>query len=89
MNPERGLSTWNMGFNNLVDVLIALHTLGELELETVNEASKACSECWMIAGSWRGLDEARMLVRGVASKLRTLLDANGKTYRGERVYGPS
>ena len=72
MNPERGLSTWSMGFNNLVDVLIALHTLGELELETVNEASKACSECWMIAGSWRGLDETRMLVRGVALKLRTV-----------------
>lgn len=72
MNAERGLSTWISGFNNLVEVLVALHVREELELETVSEASKACSECWMIAGTWRGLDESRGLVRGVASKLRTV-----------------
>jgi hypothetical protein len=71
MNPD-GLFTWNTGFNDLVAVLIALHARGELEVETVNEASKACSECWTIAGSWRGLDEARTLVRGVATKLRSV-----------------
>jgi len=107
MNAERGLSTWICGLNNLVDVLVALHVRGELELGTMNEASKVCSECWMIAGTWRELDESRVLVRGVASRLRTvgcrylvlhqgvlmdhwqLLDGNGKTYRGERVYAPS
>ncbi|KIM90823.1 hypothetical protein PILCRDRAFT_1071 [Piloderma croceum F 1598] len=89
LNAERGLSTWICGLNNLVDVLVALHVRGELELETMNEGSKACSECWMIAGTWKGLAESRVLVRGVASKLRTLLDGNGKTYRGERVYAPS
>lgn len=69
MNPERGFLTWHTGFSNLVDVLIALHTRDELELETMNEASKACSECWSVAGTWRGLDESRALVRGVAEKL--------------------
>lgn len=72
MNPERGFLTWHTGFSNLVDVLIALHTRDELELETMNEASKACSECWSVAGTWRGLDESRALVRGVAVKLRSV-----------------
>jgi hypothetical protein len=72
MNAERGLSTWICGLNNLVDVLVALHVRGELELGTMNEASKVCSECWMIAGTWRELDGSRVLVRGVASRLRTV-----------------
>lgn len=88
MNPERGLLTWYAGFSNLVDVLIALHSRGDLELETFNAASKACSECWSVAGTWRGLDESRECVKNVASKLRSMLDANGKTYRGEGIYVP-
>lgn len=88
MNPERGLSTWYTGFSNLVDVLIALHSRKELELETLNAASKACSECWSVAATWKELDESRECVRSVASKLRGMLDANGKTYRGEGIYAP-
>lgn len=88
MNSERGLSTWSTGFNNLVEVLVALHVRGELELETVNQASMACSECWGVAGTWRGLEECKECVRGVAVKLRSLLDENGRTYKGERVYAP-
>lgn len=89
MNPERGINTWCIGFNRLVDVLVALHARGELELETVNEASKACSECWQsVAGSWRELDKCRDGVRAVAAKLKKLLDENGRTYHGEQVYAP-
>jgi hypothetical protein len=88
MNPEHGLQTWSAGFLRLGDVVSALHARGELEMETVNEASKACSDCWSVAGSWRGLDECRDGVRAVAAKLKTLLDENGRTYRGERVYAP-
>jgi len=88
MNPERGLSTWYAGLSNLVDVFTALHVRGELELETFNAASKACSECWSVVGTWRGLEEGRECVRNVASKLRNMLDANGRTYRGEGVYAP-
>lgn len=88
MNPERGISTWFTGFNNVVDVLVALHMRNELELETVSEASKACSECWSVAGTWRGLDECKECVRSVALKLKSLLDENGRTYRGEKVYAP-
>lgn len=88
MNPERGLSTWYAGFSNLIDVLLALHVRGELELETFNAASKACSECWGIAGTWRELEDCRECVRNVASKLRSILDANRRTYRGEGVYAP-
>jgi hypothetical protein len=88
MDNEHGMARWSVGFHRLVDVLIALHGRNELELETVNEASKACSECWSVAGNWRGLEECRNGVRGVAAKLKSLLDENGRTYLGERVYAP-
>lgn len=87
-NTEGGLSSWKVGFHRLVDVLIALHKRGELELATVNEASKACSECWSVAGSWRELDECRESIRDIAGKLKTLLDANGRTYQDNKVYAP-
>ncbi|KAF9646004.1 hypothetical protein BDM02DRAFT_3189196 [Thelephora ganbajun] len=57
MNPTTGLASWNVGFNRLVDVMVALHRRGQLELSTVNAASKACSECWNVAGSWRNMEE--------------------------------
>ncbi|THH06360.1 hypothetical protein EW146_g9634 [Bondarzewia mesenterica] len=88
MNPTGGIASWIMGFNRLVDVLVALHARGELEPETVNAASKACSECWTVAGSWRGLDECRDGVRTVAGRLKKLLDENGRTFHGESVYVP-
>lgn len=88
MNTDGGVASWNSGFNRLVDVMVALHKRGELELDTVNEASKACSECWSVSGSWRGLDESRENVRSIAMKLKTLLDENGRTYQGNQVYAP-
>jgi hypothetical protein len=88
MNPECGTSTWYVGFNQLVDVMVALHARGDLEVETVNTASKACSECWNIAGSWKGLEVCRDGVRTVAAKLKKLLDESGRTYKGEKVYAP-
>jgi hypothetical protein len=87
-NPENGMFTWRIGFNRLVDVVVALHARDELELATMNEASKACSECWSVSKSWGGLDEVRDVVRGVAERLKALLDDNHRTYRGERVYAP-
>ncbi|KAH9951571.1 hypothetical protein B0H21DRAFT_818022 [Amylocystis lapponica] len=88
MDPERGMTSWHTGFNRLVDVVVALHARGDLELGTVNEASKACSECWTVAGSWREMDECRAGVKAVAVRLKGLLDENGKTYRGSRIYVP-
>ncbi|KAJ3775857.1 hypothetical protein FB446DRAFT_606707, partial [Lentinula raphanica] len=70
----------------LIDVVIALHARGELDIEMMNAASKACSECWSAAGAWKGLEESREGVRKVVGKLKKLLDENGRTYRGERVY---
>lgn len=87
-DPDRGMSTWSVGFSRLVDIVVALHAREELELETVNTASKACSECWSVGGSWKGLEECREVVRKVAVKLQRLLDEGGRTYRGERVYAP-
>jgi len=88
MNPTAGLASWNAGFNRLVDVMVALHSRGQLELGTVNAASKACSECWSVAGSWRNMEEVRNCVRIVAEKLQSLLDENGSTFGGNRVYTP-
>lgn len=87
-NTTGGINSWNAGLSRLVDILAALHARGELELETVNSASKACSECWSVAGNWRGLDEARECVREVAFRLKRLLDENGKTFGGGTVYVP-
>ncbi|KIK97156.1 hypothetical protein PAXRUDRAFT_825248 [Paxillus rubicundulus Ve08.2h10] len=89
-NSESGISTWQTGFSRLVDIVVVLHHRGELELETVNEASKACSECWSVAGTWRGMEECRQGVREVAGKLKKLLDEpNRRTYKGQKVYTPN
>lgn len=89
INSEGGLARWSAGFHRLVDVLLALHAKEQLELETVNEASKACSECWSVSGTYRGLTaEGREVVRGIAARLKTMLDRDGRKYRGERVYAP-
>ncbi|KAJ7638834.1 hypothetical protein FB45DRAFT_903983 [Roridomyces roridus] len=88
VNPETGVQTWYTGLNRLVDLLVALHARNELELATLNEASKACSECWTVAGTWRELQGCREGVRKLGSKLRTILDENGLTYHGETVYSP-
>lgn len=89
-NPEGGIATWQTGFNRLVDVVVVLHHRGELELDTFNEASKACSECWSVAGTWRGMEECRVGVKEVAGKLKKLLDEPGRrTYQGHKVYTPN
>ncbi|KAJ7276424.1 hypothetical protein B0H12DRAFT_1005626, partial [Mycena haematopus] len=92
-DPQAGSDTWFMGLNQLVDLLVALHARDELEVETVNAASKVIlmentAECWMVAGTWRGLEEARDGVRTVGAKIKKLLDENGFTYRGQHVYSP-
>jgi len=87
-DPERGVTTWFAGLSRLVDLVLVLHKRDELELETVNCASKACSECWTAAGNWSGLGECRNRVRDIGGKLKKILDANERTYRGERVYAP-
>lgn len=89
MDPERGHSTWLTGFRNLVEVVVALHGRSELEAETVSAASKACSECWTAAESWREMDDCKDGVKQAAIRLKGLLDPNGKTYRGMPIYVPT
>ncbi|KAH0839734.1 hypothetical protein J3R83DRAFT_674 [Lanmaoa asiatica] len=86
-NPDGGVATWQTGFNRLVDLVVVLHHRGELELDTVNEASKACSECWSVAATWRGMEECRQGVKEVAGKLKKLLDEpNRRTYQGHKSH---
>lgn len=87
MNPEGGLGSWDAGFNRLVDVLTALHMRGELEVATMSEASKACSECWTVAGTFKGLENSRPLIRTIALRLRTLVPDG--TYAGLPIYTPA
>ena len=82
-----GFRSWSTGFCQLIDVMAGLDALGELHLETMDEASKACSECWGIAGSWKGMAHAKEGVRAVALKLKKMLDENGQTYQGQTIYG--
>src|SRR6266699_483019 len=42
-NPMEGMTSWCAGLIQVVDVLSALHSRGELEPETINAASRACS----------------------------------------------
>jgi len=86
-----GLETWAKGFTLLADHIIRLHDANELDLDTLNEASKACSECWMVAASWpAGVlgEQSRDVVRRIAAMLRSILDPNRTTYRGGLVYVP-
>lgn len=82
IDPVSGVTTWSTGLVRLVDLIVILHKRGELELETLDSASRACSESWTATGNWRGLDECRKRVREVGEKLKKLLDANQKTYKG-------
>ncbi|GJE83982.1 hypothetical protein PsYK624_000560 [Phanerochaete sordida] len=88
MDPNGNITSWTAGFNRLVDLLVVLHHRGTAELDTVNAASKACSESWSVAGNWRELGDAKDLIRAIAVRLKGILDDNGRTYRGERVYVP-
>ncbi|KAI0695726.1 hypothetical protein BC835DRAFT_1414706 [Cytidiella melzeri] len=88
MNPDNGLVSWQNGFNRLVDIIVALNARGELDVGTVSAASKACSECWSVAGTWREVEVSREGVRNIAIRLKGILDDNGRTYRGERIYVP-
>jgi len=86
-----GFETWSKGFYLLADHILRLHDANELHLDTLNEASKACSECWMVAASWpAGMlgEQRRDVVRKIAAKLRSILDPNRTTYRGGLVYVP-
>lgn len=88
MNPSTGLNSWYNGFNRLVDIVVALHNRNELELDTISAASKACSECWTAAGNWSEIEESKESIRGLAVRLKEILDENGRTYHGGRVYVP-
>lgn len=88
MNPDQGMKTWTVGFNRLIDLVVALHAINALQVETIDAASKACSECWSAAGAWRGFEECKEGVRAVATKLKKLLDPDGTTYRGHAIYAP-
>lgn len=82
INPDHGIATWFAGLSRLVDLVVVLHLRDDLQLETVNAASRACSECWTVAANWRGLDQCRSHVRELGGKLKGILDTNGRTYRG-------
>lgn len=88
MNPTGGLTAWNSGLNRLVDVLVVLDARSELELETISAASKACSECWTVMDNWSEVEDCKESVRAIAVRLKGILDDNGRTYRGGRVYVP-
>jgi len=87
--PADGVNQWALGFNRLCEVIIALHRKSELEIETLNEASRACAEAWSICDSWRGFDSGRNVIGNISTRLReNVLDADGVSYKGQEVYVP-
>ena len=85
LNPMNGIMLWTKGLQQLIDILKVLHSNGELEPETMNAASKACSECWMVAEGWEDLGGGKAGVSRAAAQLKGLSDEND-TFRGEKVY---
>jgi len=86
-----GLRSWSTGFRLLTDHILLLHSANLLHLDTLNEASRACSECWTITSSWPDratAAQSRDVVRSIAEKLRSILDPNQLTYQGGLVYVP-
>lgn len=89
IKSEGGLGRWSAGFHRLVEVLLALDKTNQLEIETMNEASKACSECWSVTGTYKGLPESgREVVRAIGARLKSILDDDGVRYRGQKIYAP-
>jgi len=82
MNPEGGLQTWSTGMKQLVEVVIALHKTGTLEVATMAVTSKACEECWVNSMNFPGLRGASTLMKELGLRLRDLLDEDKKSYKG-------
>lgn len=88
-NAADGVNQWALGFNRLCEVTVALHRKGELELETLNETSRACAEAWSIASSWRGMERGKTVIGDISGRLReNVLDPDGLSYKGEPIYVP-
>jgi len=87
-HPQNGIATWRLGWDRIVDLLTALHYREELEVATVNAASRALSECWSVSGSYRGLEGGRDGVREIATRIKKLLDEDGVRYKGQIIYVP-
>lgn len=84
LNPELGLETWAIGLGRLVDIVLALHHTGVLEVETMRVASAALRECWVAGGSFPGLEDSRIRIREDGQKLQKLLDDPKRNlYKGQ------
>ncbi|KAG8983603.1 hypothetical protein FRB90_005876 [Tulasnella sp. 427] len=81
-----GVSQWALGLNRICETL---HRKGELELETLNEMSRACAEAWSITSSWRGMEKGKTVIGDLSARLReNVLDPDGLSYKGEAIYVP-
>ncbi|KAJ3539780.1 hypothetical protein NMY22_g4586 [Coprinellus aureogranulatus] len=85
LNPELGLETWATGLGRLVDIVLALHQIDALEVETMCVAATALHDCWVAGGTFPGLEASRIRIREDGQKLKKLLDdPNRKIYKGQR-----
>ncbi|KZT53323.1 hypothetical protein CALCODRAFT_474882 [Calocera cornea HHB12733] len=83
----QGLASWQLGLRLLINLMLALHSRGQLEWETMNAASKALAECWSISLCWTGLEGAKGAVQGAGGRLKAVLDRDDPTrYRGRALY---
>ena len=75
-NPETadtGIDEWATGMNNVLDILVALHSSSQLEYETVHALSSALSESWGNTFS-KEMEAAQQHIKGLLARLRGLMD---------------
>jgi hypothetical protein len=77
-NPETtgaGIEEWAAGMNNVLDVLVELHSSSQLECETVQALCEALSESWGNSfGITKGTEAAQQQIKGLVARLRGLMD---------------
>jgi hypothetical protein len=82
-NPETmgaGIDEWATGMNNILDILVVLHSSSRLECETVQALSEALSESWDNSFSiTKGEEAAQQQIKGLVARLRGLMDEPDST----------
>ena len=79
---------WKKGTKMELELCVSACLCGFVSLWARAKRMPETRDAGMNQGAWREMEGGRESVKGVATRLKGLLDENGKTYRGGRVYVP-
>jgi hypothetical protein len=72
---DAGIDEWATGMNNVLDILVALHSSSQLEYETVQTLTKSLSESWgNTFHITNGTEAAQQQIKRLLARLRGLMD---------------